>query len=120
MSSENLVKSRRYKLNERVRHSNYKQGWEILNKYSKYIHDHVTLCETCISLEKVNMYNKQFLGELKSNNIKFNNIKYYKVWVDMYNTLKNYDSSSKHDASSIMNHSVINLLYISNKELSKF
>lgn len=119
-SSYSLVKSRKYKLNEQLRNINNKQGWDILKKYSKYIHDHVTLCETEVSMSKLNMYNKQFLSELKSNNIQYKNTKYYKLWVDMCNTLKYNYNSFKHNSDSIMNHSVINLLYISNKEYLKY
>ena len=120
MSSAKLLKSRKYKLNERVRTNNYKLGWNSFSKYSKFIYDHVTLCETNISLSKLNMYNKQFISELKSNNINYRNTKYYRVWQDMYSTLTKHVNSPKHNAYSIMQHSVINLVYISNKEKSHF
>jgi uncharacterized protein (UPF0218 family) len=81
-------------MREYIRQSNIKSGWKIMSKYTKYlsnliiVDDHVFDDELKNKIKSnLEIYDRQFIRELKSHKIQYENSSYFNDWITTKNTI---------------------------------
>ena len=81
-------------MREYIRQSNIKSGWKIMSKYTKYLSNLIIVDERGFDEELKNkiksnleIYDRQFIRELKSHKIQYKNSSYFKDWITTKNTI---------------------------------
>jgi hypothetical protein len=125
MSSINQsVKRQSNRLKEANLRFDYKQGWKIVDKYAKFL-ERSTLAKIDYEskhpeiLENLHNFNTQMFYEFKSCQINYKNQRFYRVWVDTYNTITKNLRNNRNNAVEIIAGSVSNLTYVTTLYLDK-
>jgi hypothetical protein len=118
------VRRQSNRLKEANMRFDYKQGWKIVDKYAKYL-ERSTLAKIDYEskhpeiLENLHNYNIQMFYEFKSCQINYINQRFYRVWVDTYNTITKNLKNNRYNAVEIIAGSVSNLTYVTTLYLEK-
>jgi hypothetical protein len=118
------IKRQSNRLNGANQRFDYTQGWKIVDKYAKFL-ERSTLAKIDYEskhpdiLENLVTFNIQMLYEFKSCQINYTRQRFYRVWVDTYNTITKNLKNNRNNAVEIIVGSVSNLTYVTTLYLHK-